>query len=49
MGFKAKHGYVVYRVRVRRGGRKKPLSKVRFCHHWRFISGQWDISAAARG
>lgn len=22
-------GYVVYRVRVRRGGRKKPVSKVR--------------------
>ena len=30
MGFKAKQGYVVYRVRVRRGGRKKPVSKVRF-------------------
>lgn len=29
MGFKAKQGYVVYRVRVRRGGRKKPVSKVR--------------------
>lgn len=28
MGFKAKQGYVVYRVRVRRGGRKKPVSKV---------------------
>jgi large subunit ribosomal protein L15e len=27
MGFKAKQGYVVYRVRVRRGGRKKPVSK----------------------
>ena len=29
MGFKSKQGYVVYRVRVRRGGRKKPISKVR--------------------
>lgn len=29
MGFKAKQGYVVYRVRVRRGGRKKPVHKVR--------------------
>ncbi|KIY95038.1 60S ribosomal protein L15-1 [Monoraphidium neglectum] len=27
MGFKAKQGYVVYRVRVRRGGRKRPVSK----------------------
>ena len=28
MGFKAKQGYVVYRVRVRRGGRKKPVKGV---------------------
>ena len=28
MGYKAKQGYVVYRVRVRRGGRKKPVHKV---------------------
>ena len=28
LGYKAKQGYVVYRVRVRRGGRKKPVSKV---------------------
>merc|ERR1712221_17164 len=27
LGYKAKQGYVVYRVRVRRGGRKKPLPK----------------------
>ncbi|KAI8464396.1 MAG: 60S ribosomal protein L15-like protein [Monoraphidium minutum] len=27
MGFKAKQGYAVYRVRVRRGGRKRPVSK----------------------
>lgn len=29
MGFKAKQGYVVYRVRVRRGGRKRPVHKAR--------------------
>lgn len=28
MGYKAKQGYVVYRVRVRRGGRKKPVPGV---------------------
>ena len=28
LGYKAKQGYVVYRIRVRRGGRKKPVSKV---------------------
>jgi len=28
LGYKAKQGYVVYRVRVRRGGRKRPVSKV---------------------
>lgn len=27
LGYKAKQGYVVYRVRVRRGGRKRPVSK----------------------
>jgi large subunit ribosomal protein L15e len=27
LGYKAKQGYVVYRVKVRRGGRKKPVSK----------------------
>jgi large subunit ribosomal protein L15e len=27
LGYKAKQGYVIYRVRVRRGGRKKPVSK----------------------
>lgn len=30
LGYKAKQGYVVYRVRVRRGGRKKPVHKVSF-------------------
>ena len=28
LGYKAKQGYVIYRVRVRRGGRKKPVHKV---------------------
>ncbi|KAM7253441.1 hypothetical protein ACFE04_021595 [Oxalis oulophora] len=27
LGFKAKQGYVVYRVRVRHGGRKRPVPK----------------------
>lgn len=27
LGYKAKQGYVIYRVRVKRGGRKKPVSK----------------------
>jgi large subunit ribosomal protein L15e len=27
LGYKAKHGYVVYRARVRRGGRKRPVHK----------------------
>jgi hypothetical protein len=30
LGYKAKQGYVIYRVRVRRGDRKKPVSKVCF-------------------
>lgn len=27
LGYKAKQGYIVYRARVRRGGRKRPVSK----------------------
>lgn len=27
MGYKKKQGYVIYRIRVRRGGRKKPVAK----------------------
>ena len=27
LGYKAKEGFVIYRTRVRRGGRKKPVSK----------------------
>lgn len=30
LGYKAKQGYVIYRVRVRRGGRKKPLAKGKY-------------------
>ena len=29
LGYKAKQGFVIYRVRVRRGGRKRPVHKVR--------------------
>ena len=29
LGYKAKQGFVIYRVRVRRGGRKRPVPKVR--------------------
>ena len=31
LGYKAKQGFVIYRIRVRRGGRKKPVSKVSDC------------------
>ena len=31
LGYKAKDGYVVYRVRVRRGGRKRPVPKGIVC------------------
>lgn len=27
LGYKAKQGFVIYRVRVRRGGRKRPVPK----------------------
>ena len=27
LGYKAKEGYVIYRIRVRRGGRKRPVRK----------------------
>ena len=29
LGYKAKQGFVIYRVRVRRGGRKRPAPKYR--------------------
>ncbi len=41
MGYKAKQGYVVYRVRVRRGGRKKPVHKV--CNYQNPI---WSVRIA---
>lgn len=47
MGFKAKQGYVVYRVRVRRGGRKKPLSKVRFVINVVYLAGSGHFSGGA--
>ena len=55
MGFKAKQGFVVYRVRVRRGGRKRPVSKVRQCC-WcqlgaghRVVGSGWQQTRGARG
>jgi len=48
MGFKAKQGYVVYRVRVRRGGRKKPLSKVRLVINGVYLASRRHISGGAR-
>ena len=32
LGYKAKQGYVIYRVRVRRGNRKKHVPKGMFCY-----------------
>ena len=29
LGYKAKQGYVIYRIRIRRGGRKRPVKKGR--------------------
>ena len=31
MGYKAKQGYVIYRVRVRRGGRRRQVPKGQVC------------------
>ena len=31
LGYKAKQGYVIYRIRVRRGGRKRPAPKGMIC------------------
>lgn len=44
LGYKAKQGYVIYRVRVRRGGRKKKAAKVRS----RFNSGRARRSVHGR-
>jgi large subunit ribosomal protein L15e len=43
LGYKAKQGYVVYRARVRRGGRKRPVHKVGYhalqptCMPWQML------------
>ncbi|KAI6007393.1 ribosomal protein L15e [Pisolithus albus] len=38
LGYKAKQGYVVYRVRVRRGNRKKPVPKGKSCGFLRSVA-----------
>lgn len=40
LGYKAKQGFVVYRVRVRRGNRKRPVSKV--CHASVLKTAAWS-------
>ena len=46
MGYKAKQGYVIYRVRVRRGGRKKPVHKVAARHcALSLLVGVWHACA----
>lgn len=37
LGYKAKQGYLIYRVRVRRGGRKRQVPKG-ICNHFIIIS-----------
>lgn len=55
LGYKAKQGYVVYRVRVRRGGRKRPVYKARPCSAAPFpgrlplLAGSSAAPAAAAG
>jgi len=46
LGYKAKQGYVIYRVRVRRGGRKRPVAKVRAA---RAAAGRSARGACRRG
>src|ERR1700743_1293637 len=31
LGYKAKQGYVIYRIRIRRGGRKRQVAKGQVC------------------
>ena len=38
LGYKAKQGYVIYRIRVRRGNRKKPVPKGNYLSIVRVIS-----------
>lgn len=49
LGYKAKQGFVVYRVRVRRGGRKKPLRKVRCARAGRELYQRGVTSSARLG
>ncbi len=41
LGYKAKQGFVIYRVRVRRGGRKRPVHKVRAADAARLARARW--------
>ena len=45
LGYKAKQGFVIYRVRVRRGSRKKPYSKVpaQLCVHLDYIEANCKV------
>ena len=45
LGYKSKQGFVVYRVRVKRGGRKKPLAKgINYGKITAFPNGTFDTS-----
>lgn len=52
LGYKAKQGFCIYRARVRRGGRKRPVSKVnasltsRFLPHGRGVCEPFPSGAA---
>jgi large subunit ribosomal protein L15e len=52
LGYKAKQGFVIYRVRVRRGGRKRPVHKVRSPRRpaavARLRCRRWPLSRRAR-
>jgi large subunit ribosomal protein L15e len=49
MGYKAKQGYVIYRARVRRGGRKRPVHKVRSAGDPLWASGAAGSSGVSGG
>eukprot|EP00010_Vexillifera_abyssalis_P007888 CAMPEP_0201545768 /NCGR_PEP_ID=MMETSP0173_2-20130828/2192_1 /ASSEMBLY_ACC=CAM_ASM_000268 /TAXON_ID=218659 /ORGANISM="Vexillifera sp., Strain DIVA3 564/2" /LENGTH=204 /DNA_ID=CAMNT_0047954259 /DNA_START=209 /DNA_END=823 /DNA_ORIENTATION=- len=54
LGYKAKQGYVVYRVRVRRGGRKRPISKGIVYgkptnHGVKYLKAQTNLQSVAEG
>ena len=48
LGYKAKQGFVIYRVRVRRGGRKKPVHKVRPLFEWVWGPGKGTRESCTR-